>query len=269
MKKRRFGRAAGEGHRGKEAYFGGKGNRSVAYGKRRPQQDGTSGQSLANHEVELKLVGLVCKAAPVGRPAQANLVEVHEPFQMPAMVGGMDREIQKLPLRREGIGGCSAGKGGPSFSPEIGDSAIIARRVLHNPPVKLDEGGYSVVALELVVAPMAQGELAEEGVAKSIGIAGGENDFDGAMEPRGGNEQVDVGADAGGGVPVEGLGQGNAFERDDGNAGIAQQVQEAGEFLGEKLVAERVRQISGFELVWTTSGTAGNPSWRRLRYTSG
>ena len=166
MKKRRFGRAAGEWHRGKEAYFGGKGNRSVAYGKGRPQQNGTSGQCLANYEVELKLVGLVCKAAPVGRLVQANLVEVHEPFQMPAMVGGMDREIKELPLWREGVGGCSAGKGGPSLRPEIGDSAVIARRVLHNPPVKLNEGGYSVVALKLVVASWRKASLRKKGSRK-------------------------------------------------------------------------------------------------------
>ena len=64
---------------------------------------------------------------------------------------------------------------------------------------------------------------------------------------RGWNEQVYVRAHADVLVSIQRLSERDSFERNDGNVGVAQQVQEAGEVLSEKLVAQRVDQICTFE----------------------
>ena len=63
----------------------------------------------------------------------------------------------------------------------------------------------------------------------------------------GGNEQVDIAANARGTVSEERLSQRDALQRDDGNTAAVKKAQQTGEFLGEKLIAQRVGHICGFE----------------------
>jgi len=78
-----------------------------------------------------------------------------------------------------------------SFSPEILDDVVVARRELRQAPMKLNEGETScVVGLERVVASMAQLEPSEEVVMINIAITCRKNNFNSMMAMCGWNEQV-------------------------------------------------------------------------------
>jgi|SRR5215469_1834995 len=187
------------------------------------EQPRTSDMCQADNTFEAELFCLFFNALPVGRGGGRKMMEIHQPLEtLPAMVRGMYSEVQKFPFRREAVSGSSKTARGSRFCPEVGDCLLILRGMLDKTPVELDvRGTADVIAPESVVAPVAEVEFTKEGVVEEVRIAGGTNHFYSVIEPARWNEQVNISRDPGGWISVEGLGQGDAFERDGGDASIA------------------------------------------------
>jgi len=116
--------------------------------------------------------------------------------------------------------------------------------MLYKAPMELDDCRTAdAVTPKTVMTPVAKVEFSKERVLEDVGIACGTNDFYGVIEPRWWNEQVNVSRDPGGWISVEGLGQGNPFDGNNGDARVAELGQKMSEFLRQNLIAYGVGKI--------------------------
>jgi len=209
------------------------------------EQPRTSDKCAADNTFNTELFCLLFNALPVRWGCDRKLMEIHQPLKtFPAMVRGVYGEIKKFPFHREAVSGHSKIPRRLRFCPEVSDCVSILRGMLYKAPMELDDCRTAdVVAPETVVTPVAKLEFTKERVHEDVGIACGTNDFYGVIEPRWWNEQVNVSRDPGGWISVEGLGQGNAFDRNSRDSSVAELVQEAGEFLRQEFTAHGVAKI--------------------------
>ena len=116
-------------------------------------------------------------------------------------------------------------------------------------PVKFESVRQrAVLAHNIVMPAIAHDEVAKEWFPKIVTIPRRSNEAQGLRNGIGWNENVDIGADPGGGVAVERLGQGDALERDYRDAGLTQQTEQPGQLFRQQLVAERIGEESAFQL---------------------
>src|SRR5215469_2844248 len=230
---------------GREAQMRRNGIPVVDIRKRCSEQLRTSDECAADNSFNTELFCLLFNAPPVRRGGDRKLMEIHKPLKtFPAVVRGVYGEIKKFPFRREAVSGHSKTPSRLRFCPEVSHRVSILRGKLYKAPMELDDCRTAdVVAPETVVTPIAKIELTEERVLEDVGIACGTNYLYTTIELRRSNEQVNISRDPGGWISVEGLGQGNPFDGNNGDARVAELGQKMSEFLRQNLIAYGVGKI--------------------------